>query len=197
MSLQTFPYVDPSDAPRVGGTAGTEFRTSVTTARSGIEKRRKEWTYPRHSLTLDWSRMENAATKADALFAFHEARGGKAEPFVVFDFSVARSYAAVRVAVATAGQTVFNLPCRNATSVTVKVNGTTTAGTLAAAAGANGRDKFTFGSGLTAGDIVTVDFTGQRAYVARFDTDVLTIEYLTNRLHGGLSFPLVEVRGEE
>lgn len=197
MSFQTFPYVDPANAPRVGGRTGVAFQTEITTARSGIERRRIVQTIGRHSLEMDWSRLENAATLANALYNFFCARKGRAEAFIVFDFDAARSYTDVRVTIATAGQTVLNLPCRNATSVTVKLNGVTKTGTLVAVAGANGRDQFTLTVGATGGEVVTASFTGQRSFLTRFGNDEMTIEYATNRLYGGLSFPLREVVGEE
>ncbi len=303
MPLATFPWISPADAPRVGFTSGVAFRTEVTTARSGVEKRRIVWPYPRHTLgSLDWSRTENAATKANALYAFFCDRKGKALPFVVFDFDAVRSYVDARVGIATAGQTVFNLPSRNATAVTVKVNGLVRLGTFAALAGANARDQHTFdapgaptlsqpnagskpagtwnvkccwvgaaGDGilgtvssnitvagataittarpasppawatgwkvfssklgptatwwetsatipiatatyddntsdaaltvqrlpLTAGDVLTMDFTGQRAFAVRFDTDELAIQNFGNLRYGGLTVPVIEVVGEE
>ena len=197
MALATFPFVDTTAAPRVGAKAGARFRTQVTTAQSGVEKRRKRWPLGRHVLEMDWSRKENAYTIADALFAFFEARGGMAEAFVVFDFNAVRSYVDVRFAAATAGQTTFNLPSRNATSVTVKLNGVTKTGTFTATAGANGRDRFVLSVAAVGGELVTVSFTGQRAYVARNANDELTLEYLTNRLVGGLTISLIEVFAEE
>lgn len=197
MTLPTFPWVAPSDAPRVGGTAGAAFSTEVSEARSGIEFRRYLQTLPRHRLTMDFSRQENAATKADTLYAFFCARKGRAEAFAIFDFNPLRSYTDVFVCAATAGQTVLNLPCRNATSVTVKLDVVTKTGSLSATAGTNGRDRFTLSVGATGGETVTVSFTGQRFYVVRFDIDEMTIEYLTNRLHGGLSFPVRELKSEE
>lgn len=196
MALATFLWVAPSDAPRVGSRIGARFRTKITTAESGVEKRRICWPRPKHHLDLDWSRMENAATKADALYDFFIARKGMGEAFIVFDFNPLRAYTDVRVGVATAAQTVIDLPSRNATSVTVKLNGVTKAGTFAATAGANGRDRFTLTVGATGGEVITASFTGQRAYPARLDIDELTIEYLTNRLHGGLALPCVEVFNE-
>lgn len=196
MALATFLWVAPSDAPRVGARITARFRTKVTTAESGVEKRRICWPRPKHRLDLDWSRMENAAIKANALYDFFVARLGMAGAFIVFDFDATRAYSDVRVDVATAAQTVINLPSRNATSVTVKLDGVTKTGTFAATAGLNGRDKFTLTVGATGGEVITASFTGQRAYPARLDIDELTIEYLTNRLHGGLALPCVEVFNE-
>lgn len=198
MPLPTFPWVTPSDAPLVGFRSGVSFRTEVTTARSGVEKRRIAWAYPRHLLgNLDWSRMENAATKANALYAFFCARKGRAEAFVIFDFDAARSYTDVRVGIATAAQTVIDLPSRDATSVTVKLNGVTKTGTFAALAGANGGDRFTLDVAATGGEVITASFTGQRKHVVRFDADELNIESLGNLRYGGLTVPIIEVIGEE
>ena len=197
MALATFLWVTPSDAPRVGARVGARFRTKITTAESGVEKRRICWPRPKHRLEMDWSRLENAATRASALYDFFLARKGMAEGFIVFDFNVLRSYTDVRVGIATAGQTVITLPSRNATGVTVKLSAVTKTGTFAATSGANGRDKFTLDAAATGGEIVTASFTGQRAYPARLDVDEITLEYLTNRLYGGLGIPMVEVFGEE
>lgn len=196
MSLATFLWVATTDAPRVGARTAARFRTKVTTAESGVEKRRICWPRPKHRLDLDWSRMENAATKANALYDFFVARKGMGEAFIVFDFDATRAYVDVRVGIATAAQTVIDLPSRNATSVTVKLDGVAKAGTFAALGGANGRDKFTLDVGATGGEVITASFTGQRAFPARLDIDELTIEYLTNRLHGGLAIPCVEVFDE-
>lgn len=196
MALPTFPWVDPADAPRIGATAGPRFVTEVSRMRSGKELRRVERPYAEHALTMDFSSMENAATKANSLYNFFCARKGRAEAFVVFDFDTARSYTDVRAGIATAAQTVIDLPSRNATSVTVKLDGTTKTGTFAALAGANGGDKFTLNVGAIGGEVITASFTGQRKYVVRFDTDELDITYLGNLLYGGLSIPLVERYGE-
>lgn len=197
MSLETFPYVATTDAPRIGARSGVGWKTEVTASRSGIERRRITQVYPRHRLEMDWSRLENAATKANALYNFFNARKGRAEAFVVFDFDAGRSYTDVRVGIATAGQTVINLSSRNATSVTVKLDAVSKTGTFLAVGGANGRDKFTLDVAATGGEVITYSFTGQRSYVARFDSDELTIESLSNLLYGGLSVPILEVLGEE
>lgn len=196
MTLPTFPWVDPADAPRIGATAGPRFVTEISRMRSGKELRRIERPDPEHALTMDFSAMENAPTKANTLYNFFCARKGRAGAFVVFDFDTARSYTDVSVGIATAAQAVIDLPSRNATSVTVKLNGTSKAGTFAALAGANGGDKFTLDVAATGGEAITVSFTGQRKYVVRFDTDELDITYLGNLLYGGLSIPLVERYGE-
>ncbi|MDP2317481.1 MAG: hypothetical protein Q8P41_31645 [Pseudomonadota bacterium] len=197
MSFETFPYVAPADAPRVGAKTGIAFLTEVTTARSGMELARIVRSTGRGTLEMDWSRKENAFTIASAIFNFFCARKGRAGWFGVFDFETLRVYTDVRVTVATAGQTVLNLPSRNATSVTVKLNGVTKTGTFAALAGLNGRDRFTLTVGATGGEIVTVSFTGQRFYVVRFTSDEMTVEYLTNRLTGGLGIQLIEKVGAE
>lgn len=197
MSLQTFPFVTPEEGPAVGARVGQGFRTEVTTARSGIEKRRKVWLRPRARFEMEWSvQDENSPDAVDAILTFFEARGGRAESFVVFDCDPARSYAGVPVAVMTAGQTVLTLPSRNASGVTVKLNGATKTGTFAATAAANGRDKFTLSAAATGGELATVAFTGQRAFVARFDADELVVEYRGAGLYS-VAVSLIEVFGEE
>jgi hypothetical protein len=198
MPLPTFPWVTPEDSPRVGMRVSAAFLTEVTRARSGREKRRKVRPYPEHLLEMDFSGGEDTLAKANTLYAFFCARGGKFEAFVVFDCDQWRSYTGVRVGIATAAQTTIDLPSRLANSVTVKLNGVAKSGTFLALGGANGRDRFTLNVGAVGGEVITYDFTGQRSFVVRFDTDVLTIEYIVASLvYGGMAIPLVERFGEE
>lgn len=198
MSLLTFPYVTPAYAPQVGAVRGTAFATEVTTARSGIERRRILQTVPRDTLEARWGRRDDARSIAEGVVDFFRQASGAALAFVAFDFDASFAHTRIHVGTTDGAKTVWNLPCAEAaTSVTVYLDGVLqSSGFTLATGGANGRKKITFAPAPAAGKAITVGFTGQRAWVCRFLDDTLGLEMDETGLYT-LSLRLLEVKGEE
>jgi len=120
-------------------------------------------------VTMDFTYLFASWSEAKTVLNFWNTVGGANGVFTFRDFT-SRAWDALFVAVATAGQTVFDLPVTSGVGHVVYVNGTPGSPTIGAGTGTEGRDKATFGSGLTAGQIVTLDITsGLRTAYARFD----------------------------
>lgn len=193
--MLTFPYTASADSPSEGMTLTTAFPVEIVESRTGVEQRRALSIYPRHSVEIRWSRDMNAASRVDAIWDFYRQTRGRLLPFVYFDFDSARVWTRAYVGLGTGSQTVFDLPSKSATSVTVYVDGVATAGTFAEGAGNNGRDRFTFGTAPASGAVIEASFTGRRAFTMRFADEALSYSAFSNLLYE-IGMTLVEVRGE-
>ena len=191
-----FPWIDPTtDAPSAGMSLRAGFTTQIVTSKTGREQRRKLVTLPRHVFPLSWDRTENSSARTDTLYAHHIDRGGSFLPFLYFHLDAQPTWAAVAVGTATAAQTVIDLPSRNATALTVYLNGVSKAGTFAALGGSQGRDKYTLSVGATGGEAITATWTGQRLFVVRYASDLLEYSVFEASLHT-VGVELLEVLGE-
>ncbi len=191
-----FPWVDPTtDAPVGGMTIRTGFTTQVVTSRSGREQRRKLVSQPRHGFTIRWEKTENSAARTDTLYAHHVDRGGAFLPFLYFHLDAQPTWTAIAVGTATAAQTVIDLPSRNATGLTVYLNGVAKAGTFTARGGAQGRDRFVLTVAATGGENITATWTGQRLFVVRYVSDLLEYSAFEAALRS-VGVELLEVPGE-
>lgn len=197
MSLQTFPYVEPADAPAVGSSRGPTFATEITVSRNGREQRRPLSSVGRERLDVQFPPREGIRAVAQAIEAFFRARKGSAEAFVLFDFDPTYVHAGIYVGDGNGTTTQFDLPCRvGATSVSIYLDGVLqSSGFTLSDAGANGRRRVTFTVAPTAGKLISCDFTGQRAFVVRFESDRLTLKTEQAGAYS-LAFSVVEVPGE-
>jgi len=198
MALLTFPYTTPAYAPQVGAVRSIGYATEVTTARSGIERRRVTQSVPREGLNARWGRREDARAISEGIADFFRQTLGAARAFVAFDFDASSVHTRVFVGTTTGARTVWDLPCKvGATAVTVYLDGVLQAsGFTLSDDGANGRRKITFSPAPAAGKAITVNFTGQRAWACRFESDQLELEADDNGLYN-LALRLIEVKGEE
>ncbi len=191
-----FPWVDPTtDAPSSGFTIKTGFTTQVVTSRSGREQRRKLMPSPRHSFSLSWPKLEDSVARVDALYNHYVAQGGSFLPFLYFDFDPLRTWTTIAVGTATTAQTIVDLPSRNATGLTVYLNGVSKAGTFTARGGAQGRDRFVLTVGATGGEAITASWTGQRLFVVRYVSDSMSYAAFEAALRT-IGVELIEVLGE-
>lgn len=199
MAFQTFPYIEPADGPSVSYSRGPGFGTEIVSSRSGTEQRRITRTVPREELDVSYAARSGARTIAAGIESFLRARKGAAEAFVLFDWDDGCPHAAVYAGTTTGVRTVWNLPCRTtATSVLVYLDGVLqSSGFTVSDDGANSRKKITFSPAPAAGKTLTVSFTGQRAFVARFREDTLRIEVSLLPDLYQISFGAVELIGEE
>ncbi len=195
--MLTFPYTSPADAPQVGAVRGVEFRTEISTSRSGIERRRATRTLPTAMLSARWGAREDARAIAAAIEAFFISTRGAATSFVAFDFDPDFPHTGVYVGTTDGAEDEWVLPCKTtATSLAVFLDGVLQAsGYTVTDDGANGRKKITFTAPPAAGKAITLSFTGQRAWVCRFESDVLELEFDEAGLYA-LSLRLREVKGE-
>lgn len=199
--MLTFPYTAMSDAPAEGSTVEASYPVEIVESRSGIEQRRALSAFPRHKVRVKWERDMNAATRVNTLWDFYRQTRGALLPFVYFDFDDARTWTEVYVGTGNGSALVFDLPMLNGSSVTVKVNGTTktptTHYTIAAGAGANGRDKLTFtaGNAPASGALVTVTFTGRRSFAMRIASEALSYSVMSALIYS-TGLEMVEVKGE-
>ncbi len=191
-----FPWVDPTtDAPSAGLTVKTGFTTQIVTSKSGREQRRRLMSLPRHTVNLTWQKLENSAARTDTLYAHYLDRSGSFLPFLYFHLDPQPTWTTIGVGTATAAQTIVDLPSRNATGLTVYLNGVAKAGTFTARGGAQGRDRFVLTVGATGGEAITATWTGQRLFVVRYVSDNLSYTVMEAALHS-VGVELIEVLGE-
>ena len=156
----------------------TRAATFVSSLESGKVLRRKLWTDPfytisgEHNLsTTDMATLENF---------FRETAQGMLVDFCLAD-PLSRAWTDVYVGTGDGSTKVFDLPMKNATSRTVynaavaKTGGGTDY-TLGDGSGTDGRDKITWNSAPTAGNRISLDATGNRAWATIFASDDLPWE---------------------
>lgn len=194
--MLTFPIVSLSDSPAEGKTVDTEYPTEINESRTpGIEQRNGLSVLPRFRVELRWDKGEDALARVNALWDFWRQTRGPLLPFAYFDFDAVRVWTRIYVGLGTGAQTVFDLPSKDATSVTVYVAGTPTAGTFAAGAGSNGGDRFTFGAAPALNAVIDVSFTGRIKIPMRFDHQNLTYAQFSVQLYE-VGLRLISVKGE-
>jgi len=146
------------------------FQTMRVEFESGSEQRRQKWTYPRRNprVVYDKKKLEDIKT----LWEFYIARGGAYEAFNFF-YPYSSSYEDEYVGTGDGSTTSFNLPCRNGSSFTVKLDGVTQSSgySISSGGGADGADLLTFTSAPGSGEIITIDFTGNLKIRAVFADD--------------------------
>jgi hypothetical protein len=199
MALLTFPFNSPN-GPQVGAVRGIGFSTVVTATESGRnEKRRIRWTTAQEILVARWGRRDDAKTIAEGIADFHRQTFGAGLAFVAFDFDATFAHTRVYVPKGTTNgtRTTWNLPCAAAaTSVSIYLDGVLqSTGFSVTTDGANGRQKVTWTVAPAAGKTITCNFTGQRAWACRFESDLLELEADDNGLYA-FALRLVEVDEE-
>jgi len=117
------------------------------------------------------------AGSSDTISQFYVDRDGEYERFDFADFEE-RTYTGVIFATADGSRTTFDLPADGISSYTVYDNavaqteGATDDYTVGDGTGVNGCDQIIFNSAPTDAHELTIDFTGYRWHVARFDGEM-------------------------
>lgn len=196
-----------------GAVGGPQFRTTVVTTGSGFEQRNVDWASARGR--WDLSRLLHDPATRDGTIAFFRARKGRAHGFLFKDWAdyfVGMAWnAATRTldhvgahnfAVGTGAQTVFGLQrhyhsgdqadvrriTRPRSPIRVYLNGVhQTAGVSVDHA----TGMVTFATAPASG--IHVGWSGEFFVPVRFDTDVLSMEYLSPTA-ADAPLPVVEIR---
>lgn len=178
--MLTFPLIDPSVGPQVGATRGIAFATEIFETQTGLEYRRLLQTIPRERLEGVWgAARDDSRWIAEQLSSFFRMTGGPALPFVLYDFDYSFQHSRIYVGTGNGTRTAWNLPCRDtASSIVLYADGTeVTTGLTLSDDGDNERKKATFSTAPAAGVVITASFVGQRAWVARFGEDELSLTF--------------------
>lgn len=154
-----------------------EWKTLSTDFESGRQQRRQVWTFPRRSIKLEFDAITQV--QADTLWNFYNTCKGAYDPFWFFDPTKDssgnwHSYTGEYVGRGDGVTTIFELPSKSTTALTVYVNGTSTSVTFNSGVGDAGVDDIQFSSAPAAGSTITADFTGQIRYRVRFAEDKLS-----------------------
>lgn len=145
----------------------------------GEEQRKQKWLYPKRSVTLRHAYITKA--KARDIWKFYIARGGAYDAFNYF-VPFADAYTSEYVGTGDGTSTSFNLPCKDISTRTVYIDGTSVADTITTAGGADGADLITFGTAPSDGQRITMSFTGRLKIRCRFEEDNLSFDQLYNDL---------------
>ena len=170
------------------------FNTSISRNEKGGEKRRARWAFPLYDIKVRYDLLTLA--NARTMWQFYLDRQG---PYSTFYFAVPYSdtYEGVYVGTGDGSTVLWTLPMIAGSSVVVYVGGSLQTETvdysITQEASAEGLDTITFVSAPSAGDHITVDFTGVRAYKVRFADDSLPYEVFYQSLTN-MGIDLVGVR---
>lgn len=175
--IDTVPYASPViQSPR--------WKTLVSEFESGAETRKRKWLYPRRRIELRYANVPIG--KAETLWEFYIARSGRFEAFSWFHRDTSISYVGEYVGPGDGSTKVFNLPSKQASLRTLKVDGVSqTEGVdwmFDSEGGADGADKATFNTAPPDGDRITFDFTGKLKVRCRFLEDIVSFDIFFNKL---------------
>lgn len=168
-----------------------EHKTLITNFDDlGAETRKQKWLYPKRNVYLGFNHVSKS--EIETLWQFYIARKGATQAFAFFIPTLdSNPYGYVDEYVGTGdGSTViFNLPCRTSASRTLYVDSVSQDPdssppdyTFSALGGTDGEDKVTFTVAPTAGQRITLDFTGYLKIRCRFADDNLSWEEFYDRL---------------
>jgi len=168
----------------------TSFKTIITDfGEFGGEQRKRKRLYPLRSVTLSYAWM----TLAD-IQVLWEAFVASAGRYGSFSFFLATATPATftreYVGIGDGTTTLFNLPFKSGTAISIYVNGAlqtvTTDYTIGAGTGADGADLLTMVIAPADGYHITATFTGILKIRCRYDSDDLDFETFYDRLanHG-------------
>lgn len=145
----------------------------------GEEQRKQKWLYPKRMLNVKHKYVTQAQGRT--IWEFYKARGGSYEAFNFFVVGT-QAYTNEYVGTGDGVTTAFNLPCKDISTRTVYVNGSSVAATIATGAGADGADLIRFGTAPTNAERITISFTGRLKVHCRFAEDKLSFEQLYERM---------------
>ena len=167
-----------------------EFKTLVSQFESGKEFRRKIWSYPLRTITLNYrTRQTNTAV----LWNFYNARSGMFEPFWLVMPEVL-SHTNEYVDKGNNSTTAFDLPAVASSNVVVYISGTPANVTISVGTGQAAADRITFATAPGNNTTITVDFYGKQRFYGRFAEDKYSKEQFEYKLyHSGLTIREIKV----
>lgn len=124
-----------------------QFSTLISDFQTGKEQRRQVWAFPKRLLVLQFETL--LQTEIDILYNFFLARKGSFEPFYYFWLLKDENnnwpvYAGEYIYRGNGTQTLFDLPGKSITGLTVYVNGVVTPATFSSGSGPDGVDQINF-----------------------------------------------------
>lgn len=156
----------------------------------GTPNRKQQWLYPKRDIVLQYNYITK--TDAETLWEFYLARKGSYEAFNYFmpePKSTYPDYTGEYVGIGDGSATVFNMPSKVATSVTIYIDGIeySQAGnpadvTFTSEGGIDGADKIEFNSAPSSGAKITADFSGTLKLRVTFKEDYFDYEVFYDRL---------------
>jgi len=170
----------------------TMFKTLITAFETGKEQRRKKWAFPRREFGLNYKRVVRGSFKD--IWKFYHERSGAYEAFWLIDPSFDYWYGEF-LGYGNGTQTYFDLKSvstdQETLTVSVYVDGVSSAFTFVSGSGQGGCDRVIMGVAPETGTIVTADFYGKLRIPARFLQDELTRE-LAEYLFYNSQIPVIE-----
>jgi len=151
----------------------TRGKTYVSGLESGRVLRRKVWSDPFY--TISGEHNLTPANLATLENFYRETAEGMLVDFCLTD-PLSRAWTDVYVSTGDGATTVFNLPFKNSSSYTLYKAGAAQTGggthyTFGDGTGTDGRDRVTFVAAPTAGQRISFDATGNRAWAVIFSSD--------------------------
>jgi len=153
----------------------------------GQERRKRKWLYPKRLITLQYNNISK--TDARTIFQFYMDRYGAYEAFTFFKYEV-ETFTGEYIGTGDGSTTLYNLPCKNSTARTVYVDNiaqvvgpdsTTGDYTYSALGGTDGCDEINFNAAPTAGERITLDFSGNLKIRCRFKEDNMSFDTFYNK----------------
>ena len=176
-----YQYVDPLKVALRSG------KTLTSQIEGGQKIRKQKQLYPERDITIKYRAIINDTATAPylrAFWQFHIDRGGSYETFSFF-YPYSNTYVNEYVGIGH-GTKIFDLPARDSTSYTLKVNGTTKSPGIeynfSGQAGADGEDRIGFVVAPASGEVITWSFTGNLKIRCNFKEDNLSMEDFYNAL---------------
>ena len=173
-----------------------EQKTLITVFDSGQEQRRRQWRFPKRSITLRYSGLN--LTQNIIFWNFYQARTGTLASFNFFEPDIdpynttANQHNDEYVARGDGVTTAFNLPCVavSTADIVILINGSSqsTGFALTSTGGSDNEDLLTFTSNTPAStDIITCDFQGRLKMTMRFTDDSISrLQFDTDLFNSGI-----------
>jgi hypothetical protein len=182
--MTAFPDLLSSVRPINPFSESIEYRTLTSEYESGAAVSKQKWLFPKRTLPLKYKSITTA--KARTLWQFFISRKGKHLPFNVF-LPWASEYLGEYIGTTNGTTTIYNLPSKTASGLTVYRAGAALTGggvdyTFTATGGEDGADKLTLTAAGAAGQYLTCDFTGLLKVRCKFAEDIMSFETFYNRL---------------
>lgn len=164
---------------------GFEFKTERSKfGGEGEEIRKQRWLFPKPivgPLKYNWISKSDFKT----LWEFYQARAGSFGEFNFF-FPNSNTWVGIYVGTGDGSTTDWNLPCKGSSGRTLYVDESSqTEGvdyTYSALGGVDGADSISFAAAPSAGEYITLDFTGYLKVRLTYAEDKLTAEEYYDRL---------------
>ena len=174
--MSTFPE---SPAPIYPLIVEPEWRTLTSDFDGGGEQRRQKQLFPKYNVTVSYGALSESDMQT--LWDFYMARKGAYEAFYIYDLAllagIAPNHDGQYAGTGNGSTEVFDIPGRSTSSHTVYVDGVeqtiTTDYVILTGGGESSADRIDFVSPPSAGEVITVDFTGYLRIRARFAEDKL------------------------